>query len=307
MNPLLIQDLEIRDLPSWFVGGAEGKPSYYAPLQPYDSALISTNFKITGTLEDAVKLIQSELDKITGLKTTFCSSESLWNLTYMNGFMHLEADLRLYRTFTLDDGFTHIVEFIRLTGDAWKCAVIFKSIEQLFYPLEEPEPEPEPLAPFLQEADLADWKKKIGMPETDVFQFHIPTEEDIKRECLTVLQNGRYQPVLDTLPVVASYYCEDELPPLTEQDKECILILLNLIENPPFESAWPGRYSIHILADMSRDKEYCLEIMRSFKDISTSDADLKERLKRMLLEDEVCLEDTQRKTMEILQNIALYE
>ena len=102
---IFIEDLCLRgeNYPAWIVGGAEGVPSYYAPLQPMKE-LLQSHFEITGTLNEAVELIQSGLDKIEGLTATFCASESLWRFTFMNGFTHAEGIVRLYRTFTLDDG-----------------------------------------------------------------------------------------------------------------------------------------------------------------------------------------------------------
>jgi hypothetical protein len=94
---------------------------------------------------------------------------------------------------------------------------------------------------------------------------------------------------------------------LTDLDKVCIEELLKFIETPPFESEWPKRYSIHILANMSRNKEYCLEIIRVYEGMSKSpEFGLEELLESILIADDAPLAQTQVKIWELLQNIDLH-
>ena len=306
MFTMNIEDIKFSECPVWFVGGAEGRPSYYAPLQPYDEVLSHKNFKITGTLNNAVELIQSGLDKIEGLTATFSASESLWMLTFMNGFTHMEGTVRLYRTFTQQDGYTHIVEFKRFCGDFWKSQEINDTIRQLFYPVEETVNKKEEC--LSQEASIMEWEKKYATLDSEPHQEYIlPTMDDIKQVCIEVLQHGRYNAVIDTFSTVASFYCEEELLVLTDLDKKLIQELLKFIETPPFESEWPERYSIHILANMSRSKEYCLEIIRAYEAMSKSpEFGLEELLESILIADDAPLAQTEVKIWELLQNIDLH-
>lgn len=313
MNTMKIEDIEFPEYPVFAVGGAEGRPSYYAPLlKPTDVIpRLHPHFGITGTLDAAVNLIQSGLDSIGDLNTTFCASESLWNLTFMNGFIHMEGTVRLYRTSTRVDGYTHIVEFHKTSGDAWKSRDISEIIKTLFYPIEESF-EPVPLVTITEEQRkaLLDFDKKYG--EKYIVEprqeYRIPTTDEIKQTYIGLLKHGRYSAVIDTFPVVASFYGDKEMPPLTELDKECIEVLMTFIVAPPFQSKWPELYSIYTLANMSRSKEYCIEINRAYEVLSKgSQIGLEELIESILIAEEAPAEQTRVKIWELLQNIDLYK